>query len=99
MSAFYGNLETDSTQRQTRRGHHWAHACARCWDGSVSVELRHGPDGPTLEIKCDRGSVDRPQRIIFAGPLADVLSAAGWAIIPALEPDATTSTDTDLDRP
>jgi hypothetical protein len=82
MAAFYGTLEGargPSTRCGTKSS--GIHAAAQSWDGSVAVDLYVGADDVTFAtISVGSGSTSNPKRVLYYGPLADLLQAGRMLI-------------------
>jgi len=76
MSQLYGTLTSDARRTQpTARGHRFIRAAAQTWTGSAALTItaEDGPDGPRVAIFAGPGSDPDPRRLLWTGPLADLL--------------------------
>lgn len=75
MSKLYATIQSDRSEA-TRTSTRSMKATAQSYDGSVSVRLAYHADGLYCEIRAEEGSTANPHdRMIYSGPLADLLTA------------------------
>lgn len=73
MAKLYVTADTDAIRTlRTARGHHWTRAAVQSWDGSIAVTLN---EAGQVGIYAGPGSTPAPSRMLYAGPLADMLAA------------------------
>ncbi len=71
MSKFYGSLQSNRPNIQTKCGDKWIQATAQSFDGSVSVKLKYDGDDLCVAIRYDDTSTPDPSQLLFFGKIEE----------------------------
>ena len=75
MSKLYVTVNTDALKTtHNARGHHWAKATVRSWDGSIQLSM---DEQGNVEIRAEQGSTATPGILVLTTTLADLLEDFG----------------------
>ena len=82
VSEYYGTVQ-GSAGPGTRQGNKTSgiHAAAQSYSGSVAVDIDKVNREDFVAITVDEGSTNRPRRVLWRGPLADLVNLADHLLL------------------